>query len=128
MKLLVTFSRKKGRDPIIAKVVLETGVLINVERANIDAMEGEVLIDVPDEDCMRIHDRMTEMGATVSLLEHAIHMDEHECIDCGACVSICPQEVFCFDEGWKITIQEERCVLCGKCLPACPHDALSLVQ
>lgn len=128
MKLLVTFSRKKGREPIIAKVVLETGVLINVERAYIDAMEGEVLIDVPDEDYMRIRDRMTELGAIVSLLEHAIRRDEHECIDCGACVGVCPQEVFCFDEDWKITMRDERCVICGKCLPACPHDALSLVQ
>ncbi|MDD1717564.1 MAG: [Fe-S]-binding protein, partial [Methanoregulaceae archaeon] len=33
MKLLVTFSRKTGKKPIIAQIVKETGVLINVERA-----------------------------------------------------------------------------------------------
>ena len=51
MKLLVTFSRKKGRKPIIAQVVRDTGVLINVERAIIDSSEGEALIDVPDDQC-----------------------------------------------------------------------------
>jgi L-aspartate semialdehyde sulfurtransferase ferredoxin len=37
MKLLVNFSRGKGRRPIIAQVVRDTGVLINVERAVIDS-------------------------------------------------------------------------------------------
>ena len=46
MKLLVNFSRGKGRKPIIAQVVRDTGVLINVERAVIDSSEGEALIDV----------------------------------------------------------------------------------
>ena len=49
MKLLVNFSRGKGRKPIIAQVVRDTGVLINVERAVIDSSEGEALIDVPDD-------------------------------------------------------------------------------
>lgn len=50
MKLLLTFSRRgphdPGREPVIARVVKETGVLVNVEKANIDSVAGEVLIDV----------------------------------------------------------------------------------
>jgi ferredoxin len=126
MKLLVNFSRGKGRKPIIAQVVRDTGVLINVERAVIDSSEGEALIDVPDESCRLVRDRMADLGATVRILEHGISLNESECIDCGACISICPREVFSFDREFRLQLVEERCILCGKCIEACPHHALTL--
>ena len=126
MKLLVNFSRGKGRKPIIAQVVLDTGVLINVERAVIDSSEGEALIDVPDESCRLVRDRMADLGATVRILERGVSLNESECIDCGACISICPREVFSFDREFRLQLVEERCILCGKCVEACPHHALTL--
>ncbi|GAB6286388.1 MAG: 4Fe-4S binding protein [Methanoregula sp.] len=126
MKLLVNFSRGKGRRPIIAQVVRDTGVLINVERAVIDSSEGEALIDVPDDQCQIVRNSMTSLGARVRMLEHGIHYNEQECVDCGACISICPNEVFSFTLEWKLVLAEERCVLCGKCIEACPHQALML--
>ncbi|MEN6444252.1 MAG: 4Fe-4S binding protein [Methanoregula sp.] len=126
MKLLVNFSRGTGRGPIIAQVVRDTGVLINVERAVIDSSEGEALIEVPDDQCQLVSDTMTRLGAQVHILEHGINLNESECIDCGACISICPREVFSFDSEWKLKMAEERCVLCGKCIDACPHQALTL--
>jgi L-aspartate semialdehyde sulfurtransferase ferredoxin len=126
MKLLVNFSRKKGSKPIIAQVVRDTGVLINVERAVIDSSEGEALIDVPDDQCRIVSDSMIGLGANVRILERGISVNESECVDCGACISICPREVFSFDLEWKLQLAEERCVLCGKCIEACPHQALML--
>ena len=126
MKLLVNFSRGKGRKPIIAQVVRDTGVLINVERALIDSSEGEALIDVPDDQCKLVRDTMISLGAKVHILEHGISLDESECVDCGACISICPREVFSFEPDWKLTLDEKRCVLCGKCVDACPSHALTL--
>ena len=125
MKLLVTFSRKSGRKPVIAQVVKDTGVLINVERAIIDSSEGEALIDIPDESCQLIREKLADLGASVRVLDRGIILDERECVDCGACISVCPQDVFTLDKEWKITINEGRCVLCGRCIPACPHNALS---
>jgi len=69
---------------------------------------------------------MTRLGATVRLLEHGINLNASECVDCGACISICPREVFSFDRDWKLTVAEDRCILCGKCVDACPHQALTL--
>jgi ferredoxin len=126
MKLLVTFSRGRGRKPIIAQVVRDTGVLINVERAVIDSSEGEALIEVPDEQCRLISDTMTRLGAQVRILDHGVSLDESECVDCGVCISICPREVFSFDAEWKLRLDEEKCIVCGKCIDACPHRALSL--
>ncbi|OPX65244.1 MULTISPECIES: 4Fe-4S binding protein [unclassified Methanoregula] len=126
MKLLVTFSRGKGRKPIIAQAVRDTGVLINVERAVIDSSEGEALIEVPDDQCRLVSDTMSTLGAHVRILDHGVSYDESECVDCGACISVCPREVFSFDADWKLHLDEGRCILCGKCVDACPHRALSL--
>jgi L-aspartate semialdehyde sulfurtransferase ferredoxin len=126
MKLLVNFSRGKGRKPIIAQVVRDTGVLINVERANIDSSEGEALIDVPDNQCRLVRDSMVGLGAEVRILEHGVNINESECVDCGACISVCPREVFSFDRDWKLVLAEEKCILCGKCIDTCPHRALTL--
>ena len=126
MKLRVNFSRGKGRKPIIAQVVRNTGVLINVERAVIDSSEGEALIDVPDDQCQLVRDSMVGLGATVHILEHGVRLNESECVDCGACISICPREVFTFDPDWKLSIDEKKCVICGKCVEACPSHALTL--
>ncbi len=126
MKLMVTFSRKRGREPVIAQVVRDTGVLINVERAQIDSHEGEALIEVPDEACQLVRERMEALGATTRRLDRTILYDRDECVDCGACISICPQDVFSFDADWKLVVDEGKCVLCGKCQLACPHGALTL--
>ncbi|MDD1657871.1 MAG: 4Fe-4S binding protein [Methanomicrobiales archaeon] len=127
MKLLVNFSRKRGSEPIIAKAVKETGVLIMVDRAQIDPAGGQMLIDVPRESCRLVSDKMGELGADVRILEHAVTLDMSECVDCGACISVCPREVFTFDAGWRLSMKEDRCVLCGRCVPACPHRALSVL-
>lgn len=125
MKLLVTFSRREGKKPIIAQVVRDTGVLVNVERALIDSSEGEALIDIPDDSCRIVRDKLADLGAAVRLLEEEISLDETECVDCGACISICPQEVFTFDKESKLRMDAEKCVLCGRCIEICPHKALS---
>jgi len=128
MKLLVKIHKKRGQEPIIARTVLDTGVLINVERAYIESMSGEVLVEVAEPDAKCVCDRLKELGAEVERLEDSVNRNEEECIDCGECISICPQNVFSFDEEWNIKMKQENCVLCGKCVEACPHSALSLYQ
>jgi NAD-dependent dihydropyrimidine dehydrogenase PreA subunit len=128
MKFLLQFTRKGGQEPVIARTVKETGVLINVERAHIDSMAGEVLIDVPDEDAALVAGKLEGAGVHVKVLDESVVRDADECVDCGACISVCPQDVFSFDEEWRLVLQAGRCVLCGKCVEACPHHALSLFQ
>ncbi|MFA5397004.1 MAG: 4Fe-4S binding protein [Methanomicrobiales archaeon] len=127
MKLLVTFSRRDVKQPLIAQTVKDTGVLINVERAHVESKGGELLIDIPDKDTKIITDAMEKAGARVKQIEASVIRDETECVNCGACISVCPQDVLFFDETWTLCVDTSKCVLCGKCVDACPHQALSLL-
>jgi len=50
------------------------------------------------------------------------------CVDCGACVSVCPVGIHNFSpqDGKHEINRKLECVGCGKCVEACPQTALAL--
>ncbi len=127
MKMVIHISSAM-QDPVIARVILGTGVEINVDRANIDATSGEIVLEVPIDACNRVARAFEREGASVSVLEHPILRDEDECVHCGACISVCPVHVFSFADDWRVAMDESKCIHCGACITACPHDALKIVS
>ncbi|HOT07529.1 MAG: Ferredoxin [Methanosaeta sp. PtaB.Bin039] len=126
MKLLLRVAPGIVRKPLIASVILETGALVNIERASIDAVSGEIVLDVSQEKCRQVKDALERLGVDVILLEIPVIRDDSECVHCGACVAICPTGTFHF-EDWRVVGEPGRCVQCGACVTACPHRALRLV-
>jgi len=51
--------------------------------------------------------------------------DSQKCVQCGACVKICPVGAHRFDDG-EHGLDRPRCLACGKCAIACPGEALKL--
>lgn len=51
-------------------------------------------------------------------------VDRERCVDCGACVDVCPDRALSLDA--RLEVDEGRCTGCGTCLPACPSEALTL--
>ena len=115
-------------DPLLADVVLETGVRINIDRALVDASVGEIVIDVPDERVEEVAAAFRKRGTEVRELDKPIVFDEAECVQCGACVSVCPVEVFRYNKDRTISIDLTRCVLCKTCMEMCPHGALKTAE
>ncbi len=58
-----------------------------------------------------------------------IEKDDQRCIDCGACVSLCPMDALGFDPDHSVTLDPGKCsgVTCGLCIDACPRRALRLL-
>jgi len=49
------------------------------------------------------------------------------CIGCGACVTVCPHQVFFPGEGRKVKmIDRDGCMECGACANNCPVNAISV--
>lgn len=53
----------------------------------------------------------------VSLL--GIKVDEHKCVSCGKCASVCKMDV-----DVTKTPNHTECIRCGKCITSCPTDAI----
>ncbi len=128
MKIILKFPQKNMESPLLAEVVLETGVLINIDRAFVDAATAEIVIDVPDDEKEKVADAFRRRDVEVCELDAPLLFDEAECVQCGACVSVCPLEVFKLNEDRTISIDLKRCVLCRTCLTMCPQGALKLAN
>jgi NAD-dependent dihydropyrimidine dehydrogenase PreA subunit len=128
VKIVLKFPQKIMQDPLIADVVLETGVRINIDRAFVDASVGEIVIDVPDERVDEVAAAFRRRGTDVREMDTPILFDEAECVQCGACVSVCPVAVFSYDKDRKVSIDLKRCVLCKTCIVTCPHGALKTAE
>ena len=113
------------RQPVIASVILETEALINIERAKVDAVSGEILVDVSQDKCIEVKKAFENEGVKVFILEMPVIKDDDECVHCGACISICPTGTFKF-EGSLVVADSGKCVQCGACITACPQRALKL--
>lgn len=53
---------------------------------------------------------------------YAIAIASH-CIECGACVDVCPARVFVKGEDVQV-LRPGGCILCGHCVAVCPVDAV----
>lgn len=51
---------------------------------------------------------------------------KNECIQCGRCVVICPQDAIRLSDRGH-TIERTSCNLCGKCVAPCPGEALQIM-
>jgi ferredoxin len=114
--------------PLIAEVILKTGALLNIDRANVKPSGGEVVIDIPWDRYDEVTAAFERCGARITPLELPIIKDDEQCVNCGACISVCPTAVISFKDDWSIEMDVNKCVQCGTCVTMCPHGALKVFK
>jgi len=56
-------------------------------------------------------------------LTKVVDVIEENCVNCHACISVCPVK-FCNDgTGDTVKINQDSCIGCGECIRACTHEA-----
>ncbi|MBN2517643.1 MAG: 4Fe-4S binding protein [Candidatus Altiarchaeota archaeon] len=120
-KYILKFDGDLIGEPILAECILKTGALINILKAD---ASGNILIRFDKEREKEVLSYLRGRGVETSELKNAVVYDKNKCIDCGACISLCPTSAFCFDKTVKLEYDEEKCVLCRTCIDACPVRAL----
>lgn len=121
-KYLLKFSDVQVGEPLLARCILATKVEINVLRADAD---GNILIKFPKEDEAKILKFFRDKGVPTSEQKNVVIFDREKCVDCGACISLCPTKAYSFDSNKKLVYDDDKCVLCKICIDACPRRALS---
>jgi Fe-S-cluster-containing hydrogenase component 2 len=51
-------------------------------------------------------------------------VDDEKCIDCGACISLCPTDALHFNDNNQLEFSYEKCIGCLLCLDSCPRQAI----
>ncbi len=59
---------------------------------------------------------------------YKIDLNKEDCIGCGECVDICPEEVYELQDEKSIIINEEGCVGCESCVEVCEEDAIKISE
>jgi ferredoxin len=126
-KILLRYTTKTT-EPILASVIKETGLLLNILYAEFSTQGGEILlaIDAPDKDVDNVIELFKRKGIEVKEIKRAIQLDRDSCIDCGACLSLCPTSALYQTEDKSVELDEDKCIYCELCVPSCPVRALKL--
>ena len=53
-------------------------------------------------------------------------VNKDECVGCGACVEVCPQEAITMNDIAIIDVNE--CIDCGACVDECPNGAITMKE
>lgn len=128
MKIKITISGETVVKPIIAESILETGVLLNVSQAHFDRSQGEIVADVMEEHYEKVYKALSSRGARVTRLDSPIEWNEDECVECSACISVCPTKVFSLEEDYSLRVDKAKCIQCETCVEMCPQRALTLIN
>ena len=63
-----------------------------------------------------------------SALPSIIQVHEEKCVNCQACIQVCPVKFCNNGAGDTIKLNAEMCIGCGLCITACTHEARSYLD
>ena len=120
------FPREIVTDPVVSDAILKTGASINILRARIDEMHGEMIAEVAGEDdnVRDFADYLKKRGVLIKELKESVSVHVDGCTHCGACVSVCPVRAISVDDQYRIVFDEDKCISCLVCIPVCPVKAI----
>jgi len=126
--VILRFSKENVDKPITSQVILEQGTPVNILSARMNQQGGEILVEIDTDHIEGVIKAFRERGVTVDV-RRLIEKDDDKCVDCGACVSICPMDALTFDDDHSVILLEDRCngVTCGLCVDTCPQRAIRLI-
>ena len=129
MRLRLIYSTEVVQKPILAEIILKTGIPMNILEAKVNAQKGELIISIPisGEELEKVIQMFQEAGVKVIMLTRTLQIDMDRCTSCGACISPCPTKALKFKPDWTIEFNEEKCVACKVCLNACPVKAITIL-
>ena len=127
MKAWLYFSPKMVNKAVITDMIKNFDVSFNILRADINSQGGKMLIDITGKGAEDGISYIENEGIVVSRIKRVVKKDEDICIDCGACVSLCPVRAISLESDWTVEVNDKECIGCKLCTYSCPTKAIKVV-
>jgi NAD-dependent dihydropyrimidine dehydrogenase PreA subunit len=106
----------------IINEILKYDITFNILKFSTESNGVNLLLDVPEDKIKTITESLKKNDVIVNKKGRVIVLDS--CIDCGACISLCPTEALYFSEDFKLEYAYEKCIGCLLCINSCPRYAI----
>jgi len=128
MKAWLKFSPDITNKPIISDTMKSFDIDFNILRANITPKGGKILVELSGNQVEESIEYMEGQGIRVDPIKKVVKKEEEKCVDCGACVSLCPVKAISISDDWNILIDDQLCIGCGFCTTSCPMKAIKVTE
>ncbi|MFW9782793.1 MAG: 4Fe-4S binding protein [Candidatus Heimdallarchaeota archaeon] len=107
----------------IVNDILKHDITFNILKFSTGSAGINLLLDVPEEKVKTITESFIESNVIVNKKGRVI-IDIEKCIDCGACISLCPTDALHNNGEERLEFSYEKCIGCLLCLDSCPRYAI----
>ncbi len=106
----------------IINEILKYDITFNILKFSTGSNGVNLLLDVPEDKIKTITESLKRNNVIVNKKGRVIVLEN--CIDCGACISLCPTDALYFKGNYKLEFSYEKCIGCLLCLDSCPRYAI----
>ena len=107
----------------IINEILKYEITFNILKFSTGSSGVNLLLDVPENKIKDITEALRENKVIVNK-KGRVFVDDDKCIDCGACISLCPTDALHFDKDERLEFSYDICIGCLLCLDSCPRYAI----
>ena len=130
-RLVLDFPPHLIDQPVTYQLITEYQLKVNILRANITPREwGRLVIEASGKtkDLDAGLKFASDLGVEVRPLAQEVRWREDRCIECSACVSICPTGALSVSRPeMRVSFDHDKCIACELCVPTCPYEAMAIV-
>ena len=130
-KIVLNFPKDKIDRPIVYKLIKDFDLEFNILKASITPdSEGIMVLELTG-DIKKIDEGikyLKDQSVKVEPLSKDIKVNWDKCVQCGACVSICPTEALYIKDRktMEVAFDLEKCIACELCIRPCPPRAIEV--
>lgn len=128
MKAWLNFSPSIVNRTIISDLVKNFDIAFNILRADITPKGGKMLIEISGTQQKEAIKFLDNEGIQLIPIKKVVKKDDEKCIDCGACISLCPVKAIYPDDDWTVEVDDQLCIGCGFCTFSCPTRAIKVTE
>ncbi|MFX1481438.1 MAG: 4Fe-4S binding protein [Promethearchaeota archaeon] len=103
--------------------ILKYDITLNILKFSTGSTGINLLIDLPEDKIKTITESLKKNNIIVNK-KGRVFIDDEKCIDCGACVSLCPTDALHLNNEKRLEFSYEKCIGCLLCLDSCPRYAI----